>query len=366
MIIALDTNYKTLLFHEIEADLLVVVDPQKINSKYIENISLKNQPILICEPAVCPRGIRNFKNVIMFDTIFPYYNYLTQFFGKKGEVDMGGSVATTAYEVLQKMGCSGGTFTGLDLCYTNDAYHIEGTMYEEYWFSSLHRTETFEMKTNRLLSYQSLQKIKNRENKIAFMDAKFTLFKNWFERKLKQNTLNVYNSSKTAINMENLPYLSLEDFLKKYAKKPIDKKRFKKNLLKQNPSSSVEKTKLVFFEALKKIVENISNYKIHAEKATEVSEKIIRRLSHSQNIGNLKKQVGTLDAKLQQSFLGKDFVNIAIQGIIQEVTGEKKSDGTTINLSEEEKVLKISIKLYKEIALACTLNEKYLKNIIKN
>ena len=62
-IIAVDTVYKTLLQHGITPTIVVVVDPQKINSKYIENISQTDieKSIFVAEPAVTPNALRDKK-----------------------------------------------------------------------------------------------------------------------------------------------------------------------------------------------------------------------------------------------------------------------------------------------------------------
>ncbi len=367
IIIALDTIYKTLLNHKIFPDILIVVDPQKINSKYIENIKKekKNDLIVIAEPAVCPKGIREFKNIFMFDTIFPYYNYLTTFFGKKGSIDMGGSVSTTAYEVLQLLSCKVATFTGLDLCYTKDAYHISGTMYEDYWFSTIDYKETFEMKTFKLLNYFNLAKTQTIDKQIGYVDAKFTLFKNWFEKKLIDNQLKLFNSSKSSVSINGLSYLPFTDFIKQYAKNSIDKKSFLKELIKNNQPSIDEVNKKNFLLSLQEVKKNISSYEKKVQEANQLCVKIIKKIKKKENYYKEKEKLDKTDQLLQQDFFEKKFINVAIQDIINKVKGEKEIK-TKKTLSKEEEIYEISKMLYNEIIEACKLNVKYFEKVSKS
>ena len=367
IIIALDTIYKTLLNHKISPDILIVVDPQKINSKYIENTKKekKNDLIVVSEPAVCPKGIREFENIFMFDTIFPYYNYITAFFGKKGSVDMGGSVSTTAYEILQLLSCKAATFTGLDLCYTKDAYHIPGTMYEDYWFSTIDYKETFEMKTFKLLNYFNLVKTKTIDNKIGYVDAKFTLFKNWFEKKLIDNQLKLFNSSKSSVSIKGLSYLPFSDFIKQYAKNPINKKIFLKELIKNNQPFIDETNKKNFLLSLQEVKKNISSYKKNVHQANQLCVKILKKINKKEHYYKEKEKLDKIDQLLQKNFFEKKFINVAVQDIINKVKGEKEIK-TKKTFSKEEEIYEISKMLYSEIIEACKLNVKYFEKVSKS
>jgi len=188
-IIAVDTIYKTLLRYGIVPDMVIVVDPQKINSRYLENISPENlnRTCFIAEPAVCPMSIRDkVSNLIMFNTIFPFYAFLCSHFGDKGELDMGGSVVTTAFEVARIIGFKQTAFIGLDLAISKDSYHVPGTMYEEYWFSTVDRLSTYELKTFRLLDYFNLERIDGLDGKPVYLDARFKMFRHWLQQKMEK------------------------------------------------------------------------------------------------------------------------------------------------------------------------------------
>ena len=159
VLIAVDTVYKALLRNDIHPHFVVIVDPQKINSKYVEGIDKEHleRSYFVAEPAVCPKSIRDKTGrLFLFNTIFPYFKCICQYFGDKGNIDMGGSVATTAFDLAISLGFSKVALVGLDLSYSQDRYHLPGTMYEEQWFSALGRLKSFEMFSYKLFDYPSL------------------------------------------------------------------------------------------------------------------------------------------------------------------------------------------------------------------
>ena len=94
---------------------------------------------------------------------------------------MGGSVATTAMAFAMKIQFKATVLVGLDLSFSDDNYHVPGTMYEEYWFSRINRTNPFDTMIYKLLDTQSHIPIKNNLGQTSYIDSKFALFINWFE-----------------------------------------------------------------------------------------------------------------------------------------------------------------------------------------
>ncbi|MBL8992622.1 MAG: motility associated factor glycosyltransferase family protein, partial [Spirochaetia bacterium] len=218
VLVAADTVYKTLLNNGIRPDLVVVVDPQKINSRSVENIpeSALRETIFVAEPAVIPKALEGSPGrLVMFNTIFPYYAHIAAHFGEKGNVDMGGSVATTAFDVCAQLGFDRTLVVGLDLSFKEDAYHVPGTMYEEHWFSGVRRFKTFEMQTFRLLDYFNLTPVKDQLGDTVYMDSRFVLFRSWFEKRLEETPIqNAFrNGTAGGIPLKNLERQDLGEFL---------------------------------------------------------------------------------------------------------------------------------------------------------
>ncbi len=356
VLIAVDTVYQTLLNHCIYPHFVVTVDPQKINSRYLEGIKKKDldKSYFIAEPSVCPKSIRDkLGKLFLFNTIFPYFKFICQYFGEKGNVDMGGSVATTAFDLAIQLGFSKVALIGLDLSFSDDACHVPGTMYEEHWFSTINRLKSFEMLTYKLLNYPSLFPSKDMKGKRIYLDAKFTMFIRWFENKCKNKKLKqiFVNCTEGGYPLKGIDNQKLTFFVDKY-KKPmgfllsafndIEKKLSKKNYGQKDKIT-------LFLSELALIKENLKNYQAKARLAKSL-------MKNQKNEINIRK-LQNIDQELFKSFVGKDFVNIALQKIIHQVA---RSDYKTFEEAEED-----SFRLYEGIDEVCDLNIKYLGDVIE-
>lgn len=357
-IIACDTICKVLLKNNIKPDMVVVIDPQKINSKYLENISPKdsNSIILVCEPSVCNQGIRDFPMVVMFDTLFPYYQLLSKFFNYKGQIDIGGSVTTAAHEICSLFEFDHIAYLGLDLSYQAEAYHHHGTMYEEYFFSVINRTQTFEMFFSKIINNDQIP-IQNHLNEWVFTDKKFLIFRDWFEKKIDKAQQNSFNCSWGGILISTLPFKKFDDFIQ-----DIPKLENKKNLTSTLQKSIIDYHKIMNLENedFKKVFYNLQenylliinalqNYRDTIDEAINLIKNKTFKQS-SQRLNQLQDQI----RKGKDALLAKPFVEIVIQKTLDEISNESFS-------YEKDKELKSVRFLYTKLLEACELNLKYLK-----
>ncbi|HMB00522.1 MAG TPA: 6-hydroxymethylpterin diphosphokinase MptE-like protein, partial [Spirochaetota bacterium] len=370
VLIAVDTVYKTLLNHNIIPDIVIIVDPQKINAKYLENIEprLIRQSFFISEPAVCTKAIADKKhNLIMFDTIFPYYNILASFFGFKGELDMGGSVATTAFEVCRLLGFDRTTMLGMDLSLSKDRYHLPGTMYEQQWYSSCSRLSTYDTQTFKLVDYANLEQTRNNHNQTVYMDAKFIMFKNWFEKKIKKfPDFNISNSSDGGAVIKGIEYIPFTEFTATAA--GLHKNKYRA-VLTDTISYTTQPKKIIsvlplFLEKMQNISSRINSYRELCIKAEKAASRAAAKLSRREDPGAEFSTLQALDTRLGLDFPGKALVNIAVQKIIHKI-----NDGYEIEfdhqVTERQRPAETSRYLYSEMRRACSLNLKYINNTVR-
>ena len=202
---------------------------------------------------------------------------------------MGGSVATTAFELAIYLGFSQIAFVGLDMCYTNDAYHVPGTMYEEHWFSTTKREKTFEMMTFKLLNYADLEKRTGLKGEPVFLDAKFKMFIQWISKRVEQihnandtkDSQSITNCTEGGFPIPNLPNQDLSDFLKnKSSVKVKEQRSMNQKLLKL--TTGFQNTNLnnleTFKDDLKIVMKEIADYQIVAENASVSAQRLNKRL----------------------------------------------------------------------------------------
>lgn len=373
VLVAADTVYKTLLNNGIHPDLVVVVDPQKINSRYVEHIpeAALQETIFVAEPAVIPKALEGSRGrTVMFNTIFPYYAHIAAHFGDKGNVDMGGSVATTAFDICAQMGFERTLVVGLDLSFKEDAYHVPGTMYEEHWFSDVRRFKTFEMQTFRLLDYFNLTPVKDQLGDTVYMDSRFVLFRAWFEKRLEEPGIQdaFRNGTAGGIPLKNLERQDLAAFL---ASSETD--GTKKDSLQHAIRESIQKRESIpaekvrsFVAETREILGFVETYRRLADEAAETCAKTLKLLRQKAPVSDLLEKLDGYDQKLGRDFPGKAFVNIALQKAIGEIErGEfdfEKVLGRKV--PENEKPLESSYYLYQEMREVCDLNLRYIRRAL--
>ncbi|MBN2544944.1 MAG: motility associated factor glycosyltransferase family protein, partial [Spirochaetes bacterium] len=131
VIISVDTAYKYLLKNGITPDILVTIDPQFWNYKYLENIKINNT-IIVTDSSVYYKvlQIADADNYFIGSSIFPIIGYFDAKSAARGTLAAGGSVATTAFDTARIIGSSEIILTGLDLSYPNRMTHFKGAFFE--------------------------------------------------------------------------------------------------------------------------------------------------------------------------------------------------------------------------------------------
>lgn len=127
IIIAVDTAVRPLLLAGVEPDIVVALDSQTENYRHLAGVDLPNA-LYALNPVVNPRIVKERRGPMVFTGyVEPLFEWVETVIGQRGSVRTGGSVATSAFDLAMKMGCSPVIFVGQDLCYSANATHADGT-----------------------------------------------------------------------------------------------------------------------------------------------------------------------------------------------------------------------------------------------
>ena len=272
-------------------------------------------------------------------------------------------MVTTAYEAAKSLGFDHITFTGLDLCYTDNAYHVHGSMYEEDWFSAVERFQPFETRVFKLLDYTSLRQARNRHGQPVYIDAKFNMFIKWFERKFesqREGGATFFNSTEGGVPLKNLPFMDLERFADICpAEASLVGKRlaaFRRQVAGYRNPRSHELPR--FQKEVEQIVKNIDDAGKVAGKGIRIAKKTMKKNRTHRDIRSEITALAQVDAQLQTPFHGKVFIDMAAQKAIRHIEDQKEV--------KEEKAIENSLYLYEEIKAAADLNVKYMRSALEN
>lgn len=130
VIIAVDTAVRALLSAGITPDIVVSLDSQFNNYLHLKGVKLPDT-LMAFNPVSFPQIVKEHEGPMVFTGYtYPLVEWLETVIGELGSVRAGGSVATSAFDLAVKMGCSPVVLIGQDLCYSTRATHAEGTLYE--------------------------------------------------------------------------------------------------------------------------------------------------------------------------------------------------------------------------------------------
>jgi hypothetical protein len=216
VLIAVDTVLNTLLNRGIEADFVVTVDPQLINSYHLAGISAPTDapqlPILVADPAVYPTVLRTYRgDVLITSSVFNPGRIVEQFSEIKGSIAAGGSVATAAFDLARIMGADPVILMGLDLSFSGLKTHISGCYVERYIQSHAHRLRTIPTFSGTYVRGGNPGLFIDKTGFPVLSDSRMMLYKSWFERQMEHESTTVLNATRGGLSLEGIPDIAPEE-----------------------------------------------------------------------------------------------------------------------------------------------------------
>ena len=186
VIVAVDTSLRFILEAGIEPDFVVSLDPQYWNFRHLDRTIAPNT-CLIAESAVYPACLRHpFKQVFLGGSMFPLGRFIEDRVDPKGEIGIGGSVATAAWDFSRILGASTIWIAGLDLSFPKLKTHFHGALFEEKSHAQSFRFAPGETISTKTLRDGGLFYAKNIMGNQVLTDQRLSLYAAWFENRFSQ------------------------------------------------------------------------------------------------------------------------------------------------------------------------------------
>ena len=184
---AVDTALPLCLRHGIDPDIVVAVDPQYWNTRHLDRCG-SSRALVVSESSAHPRIFRTLRGPFLFgESLFPLGKLLEKPLGSRGALGAGGSVATSAFEVLKMLGCREIFTIGLDLGFPDIQTHSRGSFFEETIHSIGTRKIPAEMKLWRYLVDGGKIDSHNYAGDPIRTDARMQVYQQWFALQLETN-----------------------------------------------------------------------------------------------------------------------------------------------------------------------------------
>ena len=184
--VAVDTSLRFLLSRGIDPDFAVSVDPQYWNYRHLDRVPAP-KTCLVAESAVYPPVLRHpFDSIFLCGSFFPLGRFVEEKVDPKGELGAGGSVATSAWDFIRRLGGRTVWIAGLDLSFPSLKTHFKGAVFEEKSHAESSRFSPGETWNFRDLRDGQPFLAKARDGGTVLTDKRLSLYASWFENRFSQ------------------------------------------------------------------------------------------------------------------------------------------------------------------------------------
>lgn len=193
-ILCVGAAFKTLKHHDIVPDAVIITDSSPVVFRQVEDIQV-SVPLFFLS-TIYPKVLEYIHTlkIKIFQEGFP----LAEEYALENRIPLvqtGGSVATTAFDLLIKLGFNEIIFLGQDLAYGEGKSHAN---------TSTSNKEFSEIVVNRTTL--------SNNGKIIPTSTSWMIFKKFFEKKIHENpTIKVYNTSENGAKIEGTTLVNLGD-----------------------------------------------------------------------------------------------------------------------------------------------------------
>ena len=236
-IACVDSAYRVLARSKITPHLIFTLDSQIFTWKHFQGLPCGEPgkfPVLYADLVSNPVAVRNWKGNILAgmtahytDTkrdVTPGCDFIEEEFFRNtcGDLQSGGSVATSLFDLLRNMNFSTITLLGQDLAFTNREIHCTGTHHTDIWVSkNINRLESFENINNKVLKKRHIVWGKSMKGAPLPEDYIFSIYRKWFEESIATVPVKVMNAGMDGAKIRGTKPLVVPDreFSEKFAEK---------------------------------------------------------------------------------------------------------------------------------------------------
>ncbi|MDZ4726506.1 MAG: 6-hydroxymethylpterin diphosphokinase MptE-like protein [Leptospira sp.] len=224
-ILSCDTSLKVLLKAGIIPDGVVTLDAQTNSFFHFMGEDLKNIPLfadLVSSPTLLREPI--FQSVIHSVTakfqvdaegnlvreVTAGGELASSIFENVGDIQSGGSVATTAFDMLRYMGFEEIYFVGQDLAYSGREIHSTGTHHNEKWLTLVNRKQSLERINEVIIRKRETKEVPSCNGKTVLTDYVLELYRHWFEESARSVNIKLVNLNEDGAIIEGFQNVNPE------------------------------------------------------------------------------------------------------------------------------------------------------------
>ncbi|TGN20906.1 motility associated factor glycosyltransferase family protein [Leptospira idonii] len=364
VLIAVDTALPILHHFDIEPDLIYSVDPQALNSQYLESYTGKG--ILVFDPTSTYLSLRLEKGPVrgfFTSSPFPMIKLIESIAEQEiGSVPFGGSVSTNAASLGTLMEAETTYLVGQDLSFTKGWAHSKGAIMEERLNYKESRKFRRELHNYRQLSALPPKQVKGYDGTIHLTNEKMLIFKKWFEGNASEHkwiNLTLYGAA--------LEGISHSVFSESFGKEDIaNAKQVREKIRNFFPSEEGVCDPKELASQLSETIRHLTDFSIPVKKGLTLSQKIYEQIKRNQiepqRFQNDLNQMNAIDEIVSSKKGLNEILSLGIQRTILTIT-----EGYEDQLSLEERenaqlgIARKSVLLYEGLHESLVTTRKNLK-----
>ncbi|MGJ4745404.1 motility associated factor glycosyltransferase family protein [Leptospira sp. SA-E8] len=367
ILIAVDTALLILQKSGIDPDLVFSVDPQPLNSKYLEGYFGKAK--FIFDPTTSYHSLRMpyiGKNHFLTSSPFPWIKLLENVSENGlGAVDFGGSVSTNATSLAEKMDARSILLLGQDLSFPGSQAHCKGAILEErlnFLESRIQRREHHNYKQMTALPPKWIESIQGKKLRT---NEKLLIFKKWFEERQKDRPW--ANLGKDGAKLEGIQNITFQEWFKQNPSNTKEVSEVKEKIRGLLPSKINGKK---VSEELSKIRKELKEFGVQVSTGEILSEKIYALIQNGEkdkeSIRKALHEISVIDDRISSKKGLTEFLGISLQRVILAIT-----EGYDTELTLEEKknerlaVAKKSLLLYSGLKKSTEMSLQLINKAVK-
>lgn len=214
VVVAVDTAVFSINEAGITPDLLVVVDPQYLNSRHLDGVETSGT-IVIGYSSTHPRAFRReYSGCFLGNSPFPLGKTIEKGTDVRGGLGSGGSVATTAWELSRVMGATAIYCGGLDLGFPGGHTHHRSSLFERWMLHSATRLNPMECMDYRYLNEGNPVLLPSNSGGQVLSNQRMEIYARWFEEWVGQPGVPpTFNLSRNGVAMQKFPYQEVSELL---------------------------------------------------------------------------------------------------------------------------------------------------------
>jgi len=226
VIVCVDTAFRVLYKAGIEPHFVMTLDAQKYSFKHFTSVSPGNT-VLISDMVSCPSILNFYTGKKLISTTAKYYqdingnilrettpimDWIEKYTESPGDIQSGGSVATSVFDLMLNMGCNPIILFGQDLAYSGREIHCSGTYHNDDWLPQINRLKNLDSINQNVIRKRKIKYVpKFKSNDKVISDFVFDLYKSWFEDSAARIKIKVINSNSGGAHIANTEEISASD-----------------------------------------------------------------------------------------------------------------------------------------------------------